>query len=175
MGLPAQQGRRGREAGQPIGNALTGAGTPRLRPVVESRPKHRVDSDRREGRRGTTRGDTPAGTRQEMPTSRRLPSRVVDAPTRSRVRNGPGLTLQHGAARRATWAPSASYPIIRHVSFVGSAEARRSDHQLVQAFLARASPVVAGVLLDRATTPVAGRRTRFCPGTLRGGDERQPR
>jgi hypothetical protein len=58
------------------------------------------------------------------------------------VEAGTGVCLY-----RATQEPFASYPIIRHVSFVSSVDARRSDHQRVEAFLA-ATPQLAGVLLD---------------------------
>lgn len=48
---------------------------------------------------------------------------------------------------RASLEPFASYPIVRHFSFLGSRERRLADHERVRAFLA-ASPHAAGVLLD---------------------------
>jgi len=74
----------------------------------------------------------------------------AECPAPPRAFGGSYELVEAGAAvclYRATREPFASYPIIRHVSFLSNAEARRSDHQRVEAFLAT-TPQVAGVLLD---------------------------
>jgi hypothetical protein len=74
----------------------------------------------------------------------------VTCPAPPRTFGGSYELLEAGAAvclYRASREPFASHPIIRHVSFVSSAEARASDHRRVEAFLA-ATPQVSGVLLD---------------------------
>jgi hypothetical protein len=71
-------------------------------------------------------------------------------PTRARKYGGTYQFVEAGTGvclYRATREPFASYPIVRHISFLSSAEERRSDHQRVEAFLA-AIPRKAGVLLD---------------------------
>jgi peptidase S41-like protein len=74
----------------------------------------------------------------------------VTCPAPPRTFGGSYELLEAGAAvclYRASREPFASHPIIRHLSFVSSAEVRASDHQRVEAFLA-ATPQVSGVLLD---------------------------
>jgi hypothetical protein len=71
-------------------------------------------------------------------------------PAPERTFGGSYELVEAGAAvclYRATREPFAAYPIIRHLSLSSSADARRSDHERVKAFLAE-TPPVAGALLD---------------------------